>query len=109
MNKAALARIRAGDPAVAERFELFIGGIELANGFHELTDAVEQGSRFKADQRQREQNGQELNPVDEALLAALAAGLPDCSGVAIGLDRLLALGLGLSNVADVIAFPAGRS
>ena len=108
-DKAALARIRDGSPPVAERFELFLSGIELANGFHELTDANEQRARFVADQQLRARQGLPQRPMDEALLDALAAGLPACAGVALGLDRLLALALGKSAVSEVIAFPADRA
>lgn len=88
-SQAALARLCANDPALAERFELFYNDMELANGFGELTDAVEQRQRFEADNRKRAEQGLAEYPIDEAFLNALAQGLPDCSGVALGLDRLL--------------------
>ncbi len=107
--QAALANIRAGDPPVAERFELYLNGIELANGFHELGDAGEQRWRFLQDNRQRGAWGLPAMPVDERLLAALATGLPACSGVALGFDRLLALAAGKTALQEVLAFPLERA
>jgi len=107
-SQAALARIRQGDVPVAERFELYLGPIELANGYHELNDAVEQRERFERDISQRRKRGTALPPVDERLLAALPM-LPDCSGVALGVDRLLAAMLGSDRIADTIAFPFDRA
>lgn len=108
-SQAALARLRPGDPPVAERFELYWDGLELANGFHELGDAAEQRARFAADQHRRERLGLPLVPVDERLLAALEAGLPDCSGVALGLDRLLMRLAGLERIDQVLAFAIDRA
>ena len=108
-SQAALARIRPGDPPVAERFEVFIDGVELANGFHELADPDEQRRRFAADLEERRRRGLPEVAVDERLLAALAAGLPDCAGVALGVDRLVMLKAGTRNIADVIAFPIDRA
>ncbi len=113
-SQAALARIRAGEPAVAERFEVYLGGVELANGFHELADPVEQRRRFDADLEARRAAGREgsglpVVPVDERLLAALAAGLPDCAGVALGVDRLVMVALGAESLGEVIAMPIGRA
>ncbi len=108
-SQAALARIRQGSPAVAERFELLIDGIEVANGYHELTDAVEQRSRFEKDLMTRQRLGLPVPPVDERLLAALEQGLPSCAGVAVGLDRLLMLAAGLSDIREVLAFPTERA
>jgi lysyl-tRNA synthetase class 2 len=108
-SQAALARIRPGDPAVAERFELYWRGVELANGFHELGDASEQRRRFEQDQARRHTRGQVIPPMDEKLLAALDYGLPECAGVALGLDRLLMLMLGLDSVAETQAFPFDRA
>ena len=107
-SQASLARIRPGERAVAERFELYLQGVELANGFHELADAQEQRRRFEQDNRRRQRQGRERLPVDERLLAALAAGLPDCSGVALGFDRLLMLAAGLPDLAATMPFPLGR-
>lgn len=108
-SQAALARIRSGSPPVAERFELFWRGLELANGFHELGDAAEQRGRFEADRRRRAQAGREAPPLDENLIAALEAGLPPCSGVALGVDRLLMLLLGLPDVASAMPFDWARA
>ena len=110
-SQCALARLRtdAGSDPVAERFELYLGPLELANGYHELADPVEQGARFDRDCRVREHRGQVAPPRDERLLAALAAGLPDCAGVALGVDRLLMAMLGTDRIADVMAFDFGRS
>jgi len=108
-SQAALARIRPGQPAVAERFELYLEGVELANGFYELGDAVEQRERFAADNAHRERLGLPVVPMDEHLLAALEAGLPDCSGVALGVDRLAMLAVDASALEAVIAFPFARA
>lgn len=104
-SQASLARILPGDPAVAARFELFIEGIEVANGFEELTDAGEQRQRFEEDNRRRTEAGLPEMPIDSRLLAALEAGLPECSGVALGFDRLVMITLGLPSLRHAIAFP----
>ncbi len=112
-SQAALARIRPPDSpggvAVAERFEVYAGGVELANGFHELTDAAEQRRRFEADLEQRRRAGLETMPIDGRLLAALESGMPDCAGVALGVDRLLMLLAGAGDLREVISFPIDRS
>ncbi|MES0874315.1 EF-P lysine aminoacylase EpmA [Sinimarinibacterium thermocellulolyticum] len=108
-SQAALARVRAGEPPVAERFELFWRGVELANGFHELTDADEQRRRFIGDQAWRAARGRVVPPFDAHLIDALRAGLPACSGVALGLDRLLMLKLGASRLDQVLTFPVDRA
>jgi len=108
-SQCALARIRADDPPLAERFELYVGALELANGYHELTDAAEQGQRFRRDLETRTQRGARQPPVDERLLAALASGLPGCAGVALGVDRLLMAMLGTGRIGDVIAFAFERA
>jgi lysyl-tRNA synthetase class 2 len=108
-EQAALARLRADDARFAERFEVFVGPLELANGYHELCDADEQRSRFERDNRARAARGQPVMPVDEAILAALDAGLPDCSGVALGLDRLVMAALGRSSIDEVVSFVHPRS
>ncbi len=108
VQQAALARIRPGTPPVAERFELFIDGVEIGNGFNELNDAVEQRRRFLADQTERQRRGLPKRPLDEYFLAALAAGLPTCCGMAIGLDRLLMLLNGSQHIDDVLTFPCER-
>jgi len=104
-SQAALARLRPGEPPVAARFEVYLNGIELANGFHELTDAVEQQQRFDNELQRRRKAGTETVKMDDSLLSALRAGLPDCAGVALGLDRLLMLASGSKRVQDVLAFP----
>jgi lysyl-tRNA synthetase class 2 len=105
-TQAALAKLRdTGEGvAVAERFELYLGPVELANGYHELLDASEQRQRFERDRKVRAARGDVLPPVDERFLAALAGGLPQCAGVALGVDRLLMAMLGTDRIADVLAF-----
>jgi lysyl-tRNA synthetase class 2 len=103
--QAALARVRRDAPPVAERFELYMNGMELANGFHELADATEQRLRFEADNRLRVDSGLSRVPADEHLLAALNAGLPDSSGVALGFDRLVMVAAGLSDIGACMPFP----
>ena len=103
-SQAALARINPHDSAVAERFELFFDGIELANGFSELTDAAQQRSRFELDNEIRRNRGLPQYAIDERLLAALESGLEDCAGVAVGLDRLLMVILGLDSIDEVLTF-----
>ena len=104
--QASLARVSDAEPPVAERFELFVDGLELANGFHELTDAAEQARRFERDNRVRAQSGRPLLPIDKPFLRALAHGLPDCAGVALGLDRLLMILTGAADIEQVIGFNA---
>lgn len=108
-SQAALARIHADNPSVAERFEVFWNGVELANGFHELADAQEQRRRFEADRAYRRDHGLPDVPADENLLAALQHGLPECAGVALGFDRLLMLAAGAKSLAEVLAFPFERA
>jgi lysyl-tRNA synthetase class 2 len=102
---AALARLKPGDPRWAERFELYAGGLELANGFSELTDAAEQRARLLEEQALRARLGRPAYPLDEAFLAALPR-LPDAGGIAVGFDRLLMLLTGAESIADVLLFPA---
>jgi lysyl-tRNA synthetase class 2 len=108
-SQAALARLRPGDPPVGERFELYINGLELANGFHELGDPGEQRRRFELENAARRTLGLPVMPIDEHLLAALESGLPDCAGVALGFDRLLMLAAGKKSLAEVLAFPLDRA
>jgi lysyl-tRNA synthetase class 2 len=108
-SQAALARVRVADPPVAERFEVYVRGIELANGFHELADAAEQRRRFEGDNERRRSAGLPGMPIDERLLAALESGLPDCCGVALGVDRLVMLATGAQRIDEVIAFPLERA
>ncbi|HET6553156.1 MAG TPA: EF-P lysine aminoacylase EpmA [Dyella sp.] len=103
-SQCALARIRPGDPPLAERFELYLGRYELANGYHELNDAAEQRRRFERDNEVRRGRGQQEIPMDEHLLRALDA-MPDCAGVALGIERLLMCLAGTDAIADVLAFP----
>src|SRR5205823_5932632 len=98
------ARLKPGPPPVAARFELYLDGVELANGFHELANVGEQRARFDRDLALRRARGQAEPPLDERLLAALAAGMPDCAGVALGFDRLVAVALGAPGLADAMAF-----
>jgi elongation factor P--(R)-beta-lysine ligase len=96
--------LKPGLPPVAARFELYLDGVELANGFHELVNGTEQRARFDHDQTLRRARGQPQRPLDERLLAAMAAGMPDCAGVALGFDRLVAIALGAARLADAMAF-----
>ena len=107
-SQCALATI-SEDGSVAERFEVFYGELELANGFNELTDAKEQRARFESDKNKRQQAGLELMPIDENFLQALEAGFPKCAGVAIGLDRLLMVLTAKQAISDVLAFPFDRA
>ncbi|HYW77541.1 MAG TPA: EF-P lysine aminoacylase EpmA [Gammaproteobacteria bacterium] len=108
-SQASLARIRPGEPDVAERVEAIVGGVELVNGFVELVDAEEQRRRFEADRAARREQGRNCPELDERFLAALEAGLPACAGAAMGFDRLAMLALGLSSLAEVQAFPEDRA
>ncbi len=108
-SQAALAKVRDDEPPVAERFELFWQGMELANGYHELTDPAEQRRRFEVENRRREAAGRPPMPLDEHLLAALAHGLPACAGVALGLDRLVMIAAGVDDVREVLAFEWARA
>ncbi len=103
-DQAALARIKPGTPPVAARFEMLLGGIELANGFDELTDAIEQKKRFDAEQQRRHTAGYHVPPIDKDFISALSYGLPRCSGVAVGLDRLLAIIAGLNDLSQTMSF-----
>ncbi len=105
-SQAALAQVHDG---VAERFEVYFQGVELANGFHELTDPNIQHQRFKQDQAARVARGLDIPPADEYLLQALQHGLPACSGVALGIDRLLALASNQSSIAETMAFNFSRA
>lgn len=107
-SQAALAKIQATTPPVASRFEVYIKGIELANGFHELQDANEQRRRFEANIVQRQNLDLASLPIDEYFLSALTHGLPDCAGVALGIDRLLMIATSSDTIADVISFDFPR-
>jgi elongation factor P--(R)-beta-lysine ligase len=104
-SQAALARLDTEDPRFAQRFELYCEGCELANGFVELADTAEQRARFERDNLARARRGLPVQPIDERLLAALASGLPDCAGVAVGFDRVLMLAAGAQRIDDVLPFP----
>lgn len=105
-SQAALARIRG---PVASRFEAYLDGIELANGFHELGDASEQRRRFQQDLQTRQARGLPSPPLDENFLAALEHGLPDCAGVALGFDRVVMCAVGARHIDEVLAFPIARA
>lgn len=107
--QAVLAQISTEDHRVADRFEVYFKGIELANGFRELTAASEQRQRFEQDKRKRAAMKLSEQPIDENLLAALGQGMPECSGVALGVDRLLMLALKADRLSDVIAFSVERA
>ena len=108
-SQAALARLDAADPRAAERFELYCDGVELANGFHELADAAEQRSRFEGDLAERRRLGLSAERLDERLLGALQAGLPDCCGVALGFHRTVMLAAGAECIDEVLPFPIERA
>lgn len=107
-SQAALARIQPGNPPVASRFEVYFKGMELANGFHELQNAAEQRKRFETNLKERERLGLSLLPIDEFFIAALENGLPDCAGIAVGIDRLIMLALEANTIADVLSFDFTR-
>ncbi|MCF7455320.1 MULTISPECIES: elongation factor P--(R)-beta-lysine ligase [Vibrio] len=104
-SQAALAKINPQDHRVADRFEVYFKGIELANGFHELDNPKEQLARFEQDNAKRLDIGLKPQPIDYHLISALEAGLPDCAGVALGIDRLIMLALGCDHIDQVTAFP----
>ncbi len=108
-TQASLAEISTEDHRVAERFEVYYKGVELANGFRELTDGNEQRQRFEQDNRKRAARGLPQHPFDNNLLDALKHGMPECSGVALGVDRLIMIALGADSIADVLAFPVTRA
>jgi lysyl-tRNA synthetase class 2 len=108
-SQAALAKINAKDASVAERFEVFMGSLELANGYVELTDGKVLAARIADDQAARKSRGQLLRPLDDALLAALDSGLPACAGVAMGLERLQMMHENSDDIRNVVAFPFAAS
>ena len=108
VSQAALARIQPGTTPVASRFEVYLHGIELANGFHELQDVNEQRKRFENNLVAREQLQLPTLPIDEYFLSALAHGLPDCAGVALGIDRLIMLATASRSIAEVVSFDFAR-
>ncbi len=106
---ASLARLNSDDPTTSERFEAYVDGVELANGFGELTDPVEQRERFEEDLNHRRALGLPEFPMDESFLDALAAGLPPCAGIAMGIDRLVMLATSADRIADVVCFPPDQA
>jgi len=106
LEQAAYARLRPGSPPLASRFELVVDGVELANGWHELADGAGQRARHAAEDALRRARGEPPRPPDARLLAALDSGLPDCAGVALGLDRLVMLATGARELGAVLAFGA---
>ncbi|MCC8376490.1 MULTISPECIES: elongation factor P--(R)-beta-lysine ligase [Photorhabdus] len=108
-SQASLAEISKEDHRVAERFEVYFKGVELANGFRELTDGNEQCQRFERDNRKRAALGLPVRPIDENLIGALKQGMPECAGVAIGVDRLVMLALGAEKLSDVMAFSISKA
>ena len=108
-SQAALAKIRAGTPPVAERFELYVRGIELANGYHELQDAAELRRRNAAANAARAADGKPQLPAESRLLVAMDAGLPQCTGVALGFDRVVMLAAEAKSLAEIMAFPIERA
>lgn len=108
-EQAALARIRPGTPPLAERFELYLGRTELANGYQELTNASEQRQRFENENTQREKRGEVICEIDHHLVEALEHGLPECAGIALGVDRLLMNLCDVESISEVTAFPFSRA
>lgn len=108
-SQAALAKINPQDSRVADRFEVYFKGIELANGFHELDNPQEQLNRFESDNAKRLEMGLPPQPIDHHLIAALESGLPECAGVALGIDRLIMLAIGCDHIDQVTAFPFPRA
>ncbi len=108
-SQAALAKIRQEEPPVASRFEVYFKGIELANGFHELQDAHEQQLRFEKDLAYRAQHHMAAVPIDQRFLTALQHGMPDCAGVALGIDRLVMLATGCDSIKEVVSFAFERA
>jgi lysyl-tRNA synthetase class 2 len=108
-SQAALSRLKPGNNGVAERFEVYYKGVELANGYHELDDAAIQSQRFLQDCEKRRQLNLPAVPIDRRLVEALACGLPNCAGVALGVDRLLMLQLGIEKIEEVLTFYWNRA
>ncbi|NVJ66857.1 MAG: EF-P lysine aminoacylase GenX [Gammaproteobacteria bacterium] len=107
-SQSALAKLDPDNPLVAQRFEIYIEGFELANGFNELQDPQEQLARFEADNIWRKDNNLEEIAIDQYFIDALKTGLPSCAGIALGLDRLLMIKLGLEDISQVLTFPVKR-
>lgn len=109
VSQAELAKVNPAQPEVAQRFELYFKGLELANGYHELTDATEQYKRFVADNQQREKMQLPTLPIDSRLLTALSQPYPECAGVALGVDRLIMLALSAPHIENIISFTDARA
>jgi len=107
--QAMLAKLTSDIPAKAIRFEVYYQAVELANGYEELTDASIQQQRFEAELAERKANGKVMVPMDQNLIDALSSGMPACSGVALGLDRLLMLMMNVTSINDVLSFPIARA
>jgi len=108
-TQAALARVTEGDPPVALRFELYVRGIELANGYEELTDPIELRRRNEQTNRQRSADGKSILPTESRLLEAMEYGMPACTGVAVGFDRIVMLAAAAESIDQVLAFPIDRA
>jgi lysyl-tRNA synthetase class 2 len=108
-TQAALARVRSDDPPVAERFELYLDGVEICNGYHELTDVDELRRRIENESATRVATDRGPLPHDSLLLSAMEAGLPPCAGVALGVDRLLQVAVKARSISEVVPFPFGRA
>ncbi|MBL8848546.1 MAG: EF-P lysine aminoacylase GenX [Planctomycetaceae bacterium] len=108
-SQSALARVRADDPPVAERFELYLDGVEICNGYQELTDAEELAARMQRQATLRRAHGLSDLPTESRLIASMRAGLPECAGVALGFDRLAMWVLGITTIAEAVAFPFERA
>jgi lysyl-tRNA synthetase class 2 len=106
LSQAALARPSPADPDLAERFELYVGGVERSNGYGELTDPDEQQRRFDAERARRRREGRRVYPLDRRFLASLREGMPPAGGNALGIDRLVMLCTGARSIADITAFPS---
>jgi lysyl-tRNA synthetase class 2 len=104
-KRAALAQLHPSNPEIADRWEMYLGGIEIANAYTELTDVDEQRKRFAICARERASRGQEIYPLDEAFLESMEKGMPACSGIALGFDRLMMRLIGTDEISDVVAFP----
>lgn len=107
VERAALARSTPTNPATADRWEMYLGGIEIANAYTELTAADEQRKRFQTCAQERESRGQDVYPLDEPFLEAMEKGMPACAGIALGVDRLLMRLIDSDKISDVVAFPEG--
>lgn len=106
-ERAALARVNKENPLIAERWEMYVGGVEIANAYSELTHAEEQRQRFETCAESRRQRGQTVYPLDEAFLTDMEKGMPACAGIALGMDRLIMQISGMNSIAEVVAFSDG--